>query len=278
MRPGFVLLTLSLLAVAPAPAPAQSTAPTGSVRLVPHRAVYDLSLAAGSRSVDGASGRIAFDFGGDACEGYTLKYRQVTVLESGESGQRTLDVRTATYESGDGKTIRFKTDSRFEGGTSDSVDGDAELRGEALAVRLKQPKPEAVTLPGQMMFPTEHMKRLIEAARAGKTTVSVKVYDGSDDGKKVYDTLALIGRRIEPGSGANLEAPATQEPLAKIARWPMTISYFKAGAGDQTPAYTISFDLYENGISRALKLDYGDFALKGDLANLEILPFSACER
>jgi hypothetical protein len=279
MRSGFALLGLALAALAPA---AAASAPsTGSVRLVPHRAVYDLSLssAAGtSRSIDSASGRIAFDFGGDACEGYTLKYRQVTVLESGESGQRTLDVRTATFESPDGKSIRFKTDSRLEGVSADNVDGDAELRDDALAVRLKEPKRETITLQGRALFPSEHLKRLIEAGRAGQTTVSVKVYDGSDDGKRVYDTLALIGRRIEPGTGANLEPSAKQEALAKLPRWPMTISYFKAGTGDQTPAYTISFELYENGISRALKLDYGDFALKGDLANLEILPFSACDR
>jgi hypothetical protein len=279
MRSGFALLGLALAALAPA---AAASAPsTGSVRLVPHRAVYDLSLssAAGtSRSIDSASGRIAFDFGGDACEGYTLKYRQVTVLESGESGQRTLDVRTATFESPDGKSIRFKTDSRLEGVSADNVDGDAELRDDALAVRLKEPKRETITLQGRALFPSEHLKRLIEAGRAGQTTVSVKVYDGSDDGKRVYDTLALIGRRLEPGAGANLEPSAKQDALAKLPRWPMTISYFKAGTGDQTPAYTISFELYENGISRALKLDYGDFALKGDLANLEILPFSACDR
>jgi EipB-like len=278
MRSGFALLSLALAALASAAASAPST---GSVRLVPHRAVYDLSLsgAAGtSRSVDSASGRIAFDFAGDACDGYTLKYRQVTVLESGESGQRTLDVRTATFESGDGKTIRFKTDSRLEGVSADNVDGDAELRDDALAVRLKEPKRETVTLQGRALFPSEHLKRLIEGGRAGENTVSVKVYDGSDDGKRVYDTLALIGRRIEPGAGANLEPPAKQEALAKLPRWPMTISYFKAGTGDQTPAYTISFELYENGISRALKLDYGDFALKGELASLEVLPLSACER
>ena len=278
MRPGFALLSLMLIALVPAAAPAEST---GQVRLVPHRAVYDLSLggtSGGSRSVDSASGRIAFDFGGDACEGYTLKYRQVTVLESGESGQRTLDVRTATFESGDGRTIRFKTDSRLEGISGDNVDGEAELRGDGLSVRLKEPRRETLALPGQIIFPTEHMKRLIEAGRAGQTTVSLKVYDGSDDGKRVYDTLALIGRRIDPGVGQNLEDPAKQGSLSALPRWPMRISYFKAGSGDQTPAYTISFELFENGVSRALKLDYGDFALKGELANLEVLPFGACER
>ena len=182
MRPGSALLSLALVALAPAAAAGSSTAP---VRVVPHRAVYDLSLAGTvgtSRSVDSAHGRIAFDFGGDACEGYTLKYRQVTVLESGESGRRTLDVRTATFESGDGKMIRFKTDSRFEGGSQDNIDGDAELRGDSLTVRLKEPARETLTLRSNVLFPTEHMQRLIEAARAGQSTESVKVYDGSDDG------------------------------------------------------------------------------------------------
>ena len=41
--------------------------PTRLSGLVPHRAVYDLSLArsdGGSRGIDTARGRIAFDFGG----------------------------------------------------------------------------------------------------------------------------------------------------------------------------------------------------------------------
>lgn len=276
MRAGVLSLSIAVVLASAASAPAQAP-----VRLVPHRAVYDLSLlrSGGSRAVENATGRIAFDFGGDPCDGYTLKYRQVTVLDSGETGTRTLDVRTATFETGDGKTIRFKTDSHLEGMSDDSLDGDAEIAANgSLAVHLKQPRLEALTLPGQPIFPTEHMKRLIEAARAGQTTLSVKIYDGSDDGKKVYDTLSLIGRRIEPGVGTNLESAAKQDALANLARWPATVSYFASDTGDQTPVYTISFELYENGISRGLKLDYGDFALKGDLQSLEILPYTTCQR
>jgi hypothetical protein len=158
------------------------------------------------------------------------------------------------------------------------VDGDAELRGDAIAVRLKQPRRETLNLPGQAVFPSEHLKRIIEAGRAGQTTYSVRVYDGSDTGKKLYDTLALIGRKIEPGTVANVEEPSKQDALAKLARWPVRISYFVVGSGDQTPAYSISFELYENGISRALKLDYGDFVLKGDLQSLEVQSASACQR
>jgi hypothetical protein len=40
----------------------------------------------------------------------------------------------------------------------------------------------------------------------------------------------------------------------------------------------VSFDLYENGISRDLKLDYGDFILKGELKSLEVQAPTACPR
>jgi hypothetical protein len=250
------------------------------VRLTPHRVVYDLALtkSGGSRSVEAARGRIAFEFTGDTCEGYALNYRQVTVLESAETGARTSDLRTTTFESGDGKSLRFKTDSQMEGSKRTAVDGDADLQPGRLTVRLKQPKRETISVAGDSLFPTAHMKRLIVAARAGETTLTVKVFDGSDDGRKVYDTLAVIGRRMEPGAGEGLEPAARQDGLMRLPRWPVTLSYFAPGDGERTPIYTISFELYENGVSRALRLDYGDFALRGDLQALELHPESACRR
>lgn len=250
------------------------------VRLAPHRAVYDLSLAksTGSRSVESARGRIAFDFTGDACAGYALKYRQVTVMESAETGTRTSDLRTATFEDGEGKALQFRTDSET-GSKKETVEGQAERQGETgITVRFKQPTRDSVSFSGNLVFPTAHMRRLIEIARAGGTTLNIKVFDGSEDGRKVYDTLAVIGRRIEPGNVGALEAAAHQEGLAKLARWPVTLSYFTAGEGERTPVYVLSFDMYENGVSRSLVLDYGDFALKGEMTKLELLPESACQR
>jgi hypothetical protein len=249
--------------------------------LAPHRVVYDLSLArsSGGRGVEAARGRIAFDFLGDACEGYALTYRQVTSLESGEVGTKTSDLKTTTFESGDGRSFRFKTESELQGGAARKLDGEAERKPEgALSIQLREPKRERVTLSDDPVFPSDHMKRLIRAARAGETTLSAKVFDGSDDGRKVYDTLAVIGRKVEPGPPESLEPPLRTEAMQKLDRWPVTLSYFSPGRGEQTPIYVISFELYENGVSRALRLDYGEFALKGDVTRLELMPASACQR
>ena len=46
---------------------------------------------------------------------------------------------------------------------------------------------------------------------------------------------------------------------------------------DQPPVYSIKFELYENGVSRALVLDYNDFAISGELTAIEIRETKPCK-
>ena len=63
-----------------------------------------------------------------------------------------------------------------------------------------------------------------------------------------------------------------------MARWPVTISYFKRGAGEITPSYKVSFEVFDNGVTRAIRLDYGDFALVGEFKSLDILKSGSCAK
>ena len=127
------------------------------------------------------------------------------------------------------------------------------------------------------------MRRIIEAARAGKTILQFPVYDGSDNGQKLYNTLTVISKAIPPGAKPPHDAGAKIPALAKLTRWPVTISYFdkesarKEQTGEQTPVYALTFELYENGISRALILDYSDFTLSGEMTGLELKKVKPCK-
>ncbi|WP_245512938.1 cell envelope integrity EipB family protein [Enterovirga rhinocerotis] len=270
-----------ILSVGPAISQDAGSSSASRIVLAPHRAVYDLSLVSsrGMRSVESARGRIALEFTGDACEGYSMKFRQVTVLESAESGSRMSDLRMATHESGDGRSYRFRNDSVVQGRTT-SVDGTAERRaGAPLSVQLRTPRRQSVSLDGDAIFPNAQMKDVIAAAREGKPMLQMKLFDGSDDGRKVYETLAVIGREIKAGEGGEVEKPARQDGVSTRSRWPVTLSYFPLGRADQTPSYVLGFDVYDNGVSRALRLDYGDSSLRGDLVQLDMLPDrSGCQR
>jgi hypothetical protein len=278
-----LLLPALALALVAGESPA---APVGDkVVLAPHRAVYDLKLSKthGSRSIEAVRGRILYDFTGNSCDGYALQFRQVSELDSGEGKAALSDLRSTTWEDAAAKTFRFNSENLVNEQQTDAVDGHAERNGEAVAVSLSKPKEKRFTEPVDAVFPTEHMRRIIVAAREGKSILEFPVYDGSESGEKLYNTLTVIGRAIPAGAKTPDDAGAKIPALGKLARWPVTISYFEQQSqkaeqtGEQTPVYSIGFELYENGISRALTLDYPDFTISGKMTSLEMKQEKPCK-
>jgi hypothetical protein len=280
--PGVLVAAALIVSSAPLAPVSVQAAEEAPVALVPHLAVYDLALgrARDASQVASVRGRILYDFDGNACEGYTLKFRQVSELDSGEGKVSTSDLRSTTWEGGDAKSFKFTSQNFLDQNLVDSVDGNAEHGAGTTAVKLAKPEHKALDIDAAVVFPTEHMVRVIEAARAGKSLLDFPVYDGSETGEKVYNTLTVIGRKIVPDERKHDDAAADEPQLASMARWPVTISYFEKVRShknsEQTPVYAIGFELYENGISRALSLDYNDFVVTGKLSSLEIRQAKPC--
>jgi hypothetical protein len=247
---------------------------TSKIELAPHRAIYELRLdhSRNSRVAEGVTGRIFYDFSGSSCEGYALQFRQVSELNSGEGKSAVSDLHTITWEDGTAKSFRFQSENKLDQKQVETVDGLAERRSNAVAVNLTKPDKKKFDADVGVVFPSEHMRRIIAAARAGQRLLELPVYDGSENGEKVYSTLTVIGAAIPPDQRVPQDAAAGKTELAGMTRWPVTISYFdkQSSSGEQTPIYSVGFEMYENGISRALVLDYNDFVIRGDMTLLEI--------
>lgn len=251
---------------------------------LPHQALYELNLvkSRGSNPVNSARGRILYNFSGSACEGYTSEFRQVSELEVGEGKVMLSDLRSNSWEDGAGKSYRFKIDARMNDSDSSPVDGIAERTGDHITVKLKQPEAKTFNLDGATVFPTEQIHRIIDAAKAGKPLLELMVYDGSDNGQKVYNTLTVIGQPINPDKSPASPDPSTSnDQMKSLTRWPVTVSYYdrdaKTKEGEQTPVYAMSFELYENGVSRALVLDYNDFVISGALGKFDVKDAKPCK-
>jgi envelope integrity protein B len=278
------VLACTLVFVAPASGvKAQDTAQDSPIVLMPHRAIYDLTLGQtrGNTQIVGVRGRILYDFDGNACDGYTLQFRQVSELDSGEGKVSTSDLRSTTWEGGNAKSFKFTSENFVDDNLVDAVDGRAEHGAKATALSLIKPEHKVLDIDPAVVFPTEHMVRVVAAARAGKTILDFPVFDGSDTGDKVYDTLTVIGHKLSSEERKHGDAADGEAKLSAIPRWPVTISYFDKGHGqkstEQTPAYAIGFELYANGISRALSLDYNDFVVAGKLTSLDIKEPKPCQ-
>jgi hypothetical protein len=273
LRPLALVLMASGLAVAGGDAPARAAA---GAPFLAHQALYNLSLlkSRGSAGINAVNGRILYDFSGSACEGYSSDFRQISELNSGEGKNTVMAQRSITWEDGAGKTFRFKIDTRMNDSESGGVDGVAERTGDHVTVKLKAPVAKTFTLDGSTVFPTEQIRRIIAAARDGKSILELSVYDGSDTGEKVYNTMTIIGQPISGDREGVVPDPSTlNDAMKSQTRWPVTVSYYdrdaKAASGDQTPVYAMSFELFENGVARNLVLDYNDFVLAGKVGKFD---------
>ena len=253
-------------------APVKQDAP---VTMVSHHAVYKLSLlsAKGTNAPASANGVIDYDFTGSDCDGYTTNFRQLVEIQPAEGDSKLNDMRSNTFEDAGASQFTFNTKTSADDDTPSDLVGKAERDpGGKVAVTVKTP-PGHADFPTDVLFPTQHLRRVIAAAEHGEKIVSADVYDGSETGQKLFHTLSVIGAPI---TGTPGDPAGKVDAMKELRRWPVVISYFEAGK-DQ-PDYVLSSEIYENGISRALKLDYGDFTLAGALDQLTMGPAVACKR
>lgn len=274
------LLAVSLIALVPTTASAVDPTLAG---LRSHRAVYDLKLARRTEKSDigAVTGRLVYEFVGSPCDGYSSQFRLVTRLENTDGKSRVSDMRTSSFEDSAGNLFEFLSQNFVEQVMTDESKGSARRSEGGLVSSVTRPVARKVTLPDDARFPTQHMVGLIQAAKTGQSVAQIKLYDGSDGGERVYDTTAVIGKPQEGADDVGEEAAAGRPEMASSRRWPMTISYFdpskRQKSGEETPDYQLGFLLYENGISRRLKLDYGDFALDGRMTELTFVDVKKCE-
>lgn len=248
--------------------------------VVPHRAIYDLQLLRTTQgaNVGAVSGRMAYEVSGSECDGWTVSFRLVNRFDYTEGTSRLFDTQSSSWETGDGKEMNYSekeyVDSKQESEKRLAVArADKNSAGE---VRITLPTEKKLTISAETVFPMRHQLRLMDAAAKGETRDVSLVYDGSDEEKTVR-AITTIGKKINAGEGKKDKDNTQAAPLLSLPSWPVTIGYYSLDESNgETPLYQINFDMYENGVSTGLVMDYGNFALSGKLAHLELLKAETC--
>jgi hypothetical protein len=271
--------TLALIILA---APMVWVTPTTAQTLAAHRAFYALEatkLDAGSgySSIDG---KLAYELTGNVCDGYSVSFRIVNNYVQTEKSPQLIDTQLATWESGDGLEMNFRQKQYLNSNlqSEQKLDVKRPKAGSEAKGVMTAPKDLEYTVPGEAVFPSTHLLRLIGDAEKGLNHDVSLVYDGSDD-DKTFKAVTFIGKKREPGSFAPDASNPETAALKGLASWPMSVSYYslEKDASD-TPVYQSSFNVYENGIATELMLDYGSYALKGHLTKLELLKSGTCNK
>lgn len=251
------------------------------IELVPHQAVYNLTLhhsAPGSNVVE-VRGRMVLSLRGSPCAGYAITQRLVTQVTDLDGKSAITDMRSLSQEQ----------NGRFQFGNTQYLDRRlrnevvglaAHQPGNATEVTINKPKKRKLKLEGQPLFPTQHSLAILQAAKAGRHVMVANVYDGSDSGNAFLEATTVVGKPVAPGAGRTLPPVENGGSLDDTVSWPISVGYFDkrkpAKSDEGLPKYEMSYRLYSNGVTRNLLINYGNFSISGELNHIEFFEPTKC--
>ena len=245
------------------PIPSAMAAP---VSLAPHEAVYDLTLDQPGSGINGAQGRIALQLKSESCDSMSLDYRFVVRFHE-DSELTVTDQHTLSRESRSGDRFEFETKTSIDGAEQESVKGKAVTEGDRTHIDYEQPVVRQTEIP-KAAFPLGHTAAIIEKARAGQRIFETPLFDGDNEAEKGLTTTAII---TSAKPEAKPQGPA-DPTLAGVKSWMIVESYYnKDSDRDGMPIFETRYRLYENGVSDELRMNFGAYALKGNLTRLTLL-------
>ena len=244
------------------------TAKLRAAELVPHTALYKLSLDhAKDGSVAAASGSMTFEMI-DACDGWAVRQRLDMTLTN-EGGQDVHMVSDyTTFEAKDGLSLRFRMHQATDGETPDDVSGTAKLdaAGGPGLVNYDLPKTGTHKLPAGTLFPTMHTARILDAAQKGTKFLSLPLFDGtSADGEQDSSVVMTGWDKTAP-------TPQVLAPLKDLPSGRVRIAFVdrKASDGSDGPDYQVAMRYWANGVAEDMQMDFGDFVMTGKIDKLTI--------
>jgi hypothetical protein len=245
--------------------------------LVPNRAVYDLRLE--HTSPGGAvagRGRMVIQFR-DTCDGWSTAQRMIADMTNADGVITRTDSLVATWESKDGKAMRFDVKSVNGGKSGKDKRGTAEVAGDgSVAVTLLSPVRRQFILPPGTIFPSQQTVELAGAASRGPGIVKRHVFQGGDEGD-YYVSTTVIGHAAPAAATSDERAVDKTGLLRNVAAWSVLVSYFADKRSADLPDYEIASRLYANGIIGNMSLIYPRYTLHASLTRLEPL-VTTCTR
>jgi len=249
-----------------------ATSVHAATKILPHRAVYELSLAKarGSQTASQVDGRMTFVWK-DVCDGWSIAYDTAMDLVFAEQGTQSVSWQYTAWESDDGSRMRFFLERAMNGRQTLKRRGRAEKGPDGGTAVITAPERKEVPLKPDTMFPGEHSRAILTAAREGERFLYAPVFDGTGENDGLFVGNAVI-LESEQGNAPDLDSPL----LADVPSWRINLAFFAPDDTEETPQSEQSVRYYANGVAGTLTLDYGDFVVRAELTELKALDRPDC--
>ena len=241
-----------------------------SAELLSHKATYSLliqNIKDGS-FLEGGQGQTYFEIK-KGCDGWNVREDYVLVYDLPNKKTSNSLSTYSTFEnfSGTKHSFELNDDSQFSG--KNAYEGYVEKNKSKIQGYLIKDNIKSLSFNKDLLFPVEHLRKIIEKAESGDKLFTKKVFFGNEDKEFIKTVSAFIGKKKQ-------SALRGFKFLSNNKVWPMKIAFYSQNSRKGDPDYEIKLELDDKGIAHYYEVNYGDFEIKATLKNFEIIKEQKC--
>lgn len=241
-------------------------------QMQPHRAEYVLRLGAAANAP--RIGTAVQDLAQD-CGGWHLKRDIASEIALTASWKMSLSSKLDAEETRSGNNLRYRT-VQVQNGNTRETKGRVQKSGGELRTEIVQAgiPPAQFALPQSTLLPVAAIDHLIERLRAEAKAFPALSFDPEVMGDVfLIDVTQLEDDRLR-------SARPTDKPVAtpKGKSWPVFMSFTRGRQQAQRPMFSVTAQVFENGVLDRLTVDTGLVTVTADLQKLEMRPAPNCPR
>ena len=239
------------------------------INLLSYQSFYEISLdkdrkiknTFGQPFIKDANGELIIDWF-DNCSSWVSNQRMyVSFLNS--SGVGTIsDINYSLNEEYDSSKIDFALQVKENNMIVEQFTGSGE-KNNGTKIKLYNPKEKKLEFSGEILFPHEHLKKVIKFLGGDKEIISNKVYEGS-----VPNNYVNISTFINKKS---IKEDITTLPKEVINEfWSIRMAYYEENK--QTPQMELTARINKQGVVSYFVYDYPEYSLRIKLKKLQVSP------
>ena len=251
--------------------------------LLPHRALYRMSLATASSAseITDARGAMLYSFT-DGCDAWTTETNVYLRLEYEGGGKMETTWSFANWEAKNGRSYHFRISYNRDGQNVEVLQGKVALPspGSAGIAQFTSPEGMEIELPSGTLFPTRHLLDLLNESNQ-KGQLLRTVFDGASL-ENPYEISAVIGSKLDDrGNGENDDLLAGTKSIlaAGLNRVPtrhIRMAFFPHQSHNALPEFELGVDYRGDGVAEHIRQDFGKFTLDLVPDNIEVLDQTPC--
>ncbi|SCA57670.1 conserved exported hypothetical protein [Candidatus Terasakiella magnetica] len=246
----------------------------GEVELRSHDALYAMKQVRQQGQnwsmLERADGVLRYKFR-NTCEGWAVEHHSAMHMDYENNQQAQMTWSYASWESHDGKRLRFRSRMKRNGVINENHKGEARIESDKSVAIYAEPNGRREVMPSGVLFPTSHLLYSLKQAQAGETVFSTPYFDGSGEVAD-YDVDTVMTRY----KGKPLLQVEDQK-LEKLPAWDMQLAFHLPQSQSSVAEMEISARYRLDGVSTRLIQDYGDFVLEGKLVELTYMDEPVCD-